>query len=71
MQMTPPLPIPVLVSLFFFEKVESACELQLDLCSIVECGDRWLVTFNASKTKLLSFNCHRSPSFGACRDEWH
>ena len=54
--------IPVLVNLLgFFEEVESAGELELDLRSIVECGDRWLVTFNATKTKLLSFNRHRDP----------
>ena len=45
----------------FFENMESAGELELDLRSIVECGDRWLVTFNATKTKLLSFNRHRDP----------
>ena len=55
------LSIPVLVSLFFFEKVESAGELELNLRSIVELGDRWLVTFNVTKTKLLSFNRHRDP----------
>ena len=60
MQMTP-LSIPVLISLFFFEKVESAGELELDLRSIVEWGDRWYVTFNATKTELLSFNRHRDP----------
>ena len=60
MQMTP-LSIPVLVSLFFFEKVESAGELELDLRSIVEWGDKWLVTFNATKTKLLYLNSHRDP----------
>ena len=27
----------------------------------MEWGDRWLVTFNATKMKLLSFNCHRDP----------
>ena len=47
----------------FFEKVESAGELELDLHSIVKWGERWLVTFNATKTKLLSFNCHRDPLF--------
>ena len=41
--------------------MESAGELELDLHSIVEWGDRWLVTFNATKTKLLSFNRHRDP----------
>ena len=35
--------------------MESAGELELDLRSIVEWGDRWLVTFNATKTKLLAF----------------
>ena len=44
-----------------FEKVESAGELERDLCDIVEWGNRWLVTFNATKTKLLSFNRHRDP----------
>ena len=43
----------------FLEKVESAGELEFDLHSIVEWGDRWLVTFNATKSKLLSFNRHR------------
>ena len=47
----------------FFEKVESAGELELDMRSIVEWGDRCLVTFNATKTKLIYF--------GACGDEWH
>ena len=42
-------------------KVESAGELELDLCSIVEWGVRWLVTFNVTKTKLLSFNCLACP----------
>ena len=44
-----------------FEKVESAGELERDLSDIVEWGNRWLVTFNATKTKLLSFNRHRDP----------
>ena len=44
-----------------FEKVESAGELELDLRSIVELGDRWLVTFNTTKSKLLSFNRHKDP----------
>ena len=51
--------IPGLVSLF--ENMESAGELELDLCSIVEWGDRWLVTSNATKTMLLSFDRHRDP----------
>ena len=45
----------------FFAKVESAGELELNLRSIVKWGDRWFVTFNATKTKLLSFNRHRDP----------
>ena len=44
--------------------MESANEPELDLRSIAECGDRWVVTFNATKTKLLSFNRHGDP-FGA------
>ena len=31
------------------------------IISIVEWGDRWLATFNATETKLLSFNRHRDP----------
>ena len=38
-----------------------AGQLKLDLRFIVEWGNGWLVTFNASKTKLLSFNRHRDP----------
>ena len=41
--------------------MESDGELELDLHSIVESGDRWLVTLNAIKTKLLSFNRHLVP----------
>ena len=61
---------PSLGKSVFFEKVESAGELELDLHSILEWGDRWLVTFNATKTKLLSFNHNKDP-LGACGDEWH
>ena len=45
----------------FFEKMESAGKLELDLRSIEEWGDRWLITFNATKTKLLSFNRYIDP----------
>ena len=48
----------------FFEKVESTGELELDVRSIVEWGDRWLVTFNGTKTKLFSFNFRRDPLLG-------
>ena len=39
-----------------FEKVELAGDLEADLRCVTEWGDRWLVTFNSSKTKLLSIN---------------
>ena len=45
----------------FFLKVESTGELELNLHSIMEWGDRWLVTFNSTEMKLLSFNRHRDP----------
>ena len=38
--------------------------LELDLMGFVEWGAEWLVAFNASKTKLLSFN--RDRSYDAC-----
>ena len=64
---------PTLLLAFINDRpdVESAGELELDLRSIVKWGDRWLVTFDATKTKLLSFNRHKRPSFGDCGDEWH
>ena len=37
-----------------------ASDLSHDLAKIVEWGDRWLITFNAAKTKLLSFHHHRT-----------
>ena len=47
-------------------------------CSVVEAvssniilwnaGDRWLVTFNVTKTKLLYFNRHRDPLWHHCGD---
>ena len=37
-----------------FSMVEQAGSLELDLGDIVEWGEKWLVTFNAAKTKLLS-----------------
>ena len=39
-----------------FEKVELAGDLEADLRCITEWGNRWLVTFNSTKTKLLSIN---------------
>ena len=44
-----------------FDKVELAADLEVDLRSVVEWGNRWLVSFNAAKTKLLSINCFRDP----------
>lgn len=44
-----------------FGKVEMAGEIELDLQSIVEWGVKWLVTFNSTKTKLLSVNNFRDP----------
>ena len=41
--------------------VELDANLEFDLRSTVEWGKKWLVTFNASKTKLLSINRFSSP----------
>ena len=38
-----------------------AGEIELDLQSIVEWGEKWLVSFNSAKTKLLSINNSRDP----------
>ena len=41
-----------------------ASDLSSDLKQVVKWGKTWLVTFNSSKTKLLSFHHHRgTPSF--------
>ena len=40
----------------FFDRLDA--ELEEDLRCIVEWGEKWLVSFNAAKSKLLSFNCH-------------
>jgi len=45
-----------------FEAVELAGQLQRDLGDITEWGDKWLVSFNSSKTKLLSINRYHHPS---------
>ena len=51
-----------------FEKIyehiskEIAETLDEDLQSVVEWGQKWLVTFNAAKTKLVSFNKYKKPS---------
>ena len=42
--------------------VEQAGSLELDLRDIVEWGEKWLVTFNAAKTKLLTVSrSHKAP----------
>ena len=46
-----------------FDKVEMAAELEVDLRTVVEWGDKWLVTFNSSKTKLLSINRFKPDPF--------
>ena len=43
-----------------FDRAELAGSLDIDLMGFVEWGVKWLVAFDASKTKLLSFNRHRS-----------
>ena len=47
-----------------FDRAEIAGSLELDLMGFVEWSEKWLVTFNATKTKLLPFNRHR------CYDPW-
>ena len=37
--------------------------LSTGLTSIVSCGEKWRVTFNAAKTNSVTFNHHRDPSF--------
>ena len=37
-----------------FYKVELVADLEVDLRTVAEWGEKWLVSFNASKTKLLS-----------------
>lgn len=44
-----------------FDHIEMAGELEYDLRTVKEWGDEWLVSFNASKTKLLSINKFRDP----------
>ena len=44
-----------------FDKVELDADLENDLQTVVEWRQKWLVTFSASKTKLLSINRFREP----------
>merc|ERR1712215_258105 len=45
-----------------------AYDLSADLNQTIEWGKSWLVSFNAGKTKLVSFHHHRAnPDFGAIR----
>ena len=36
--------------------------LPTDLSSVVEWGEKWLITFNATKSKSLSFHHYRDPN---------
>ena len=40
-----------------------AQNLSSDLASVVTWGEKWLVSFNATKTKSVSFHHHRQPDF--------
>ena len=44
-----------------FDKVELAAEVEVDLRTVAEWGEKWLVSFNATKTKLLSINRFKDP----------
>ena len=53
-----------------FSMLEQAGSLELDLGDIVEWGEKWLVTFNAGKTKLLSvYRCRSAPQFPISMNE--
>jgi len=52
---------PLESSVDLFDRVELAGELELDLRTVVEWGEKWLVSFNAAKTKLLSVNRFKEP----------
>ena len=43
----------------FCDRLEMTAELEVDLRCIVEWGEKLLVSFDATKIKLLSFNRHR------------
>ena len=47
--------VMVICCYFYYSIIED------DLCTVVEWGEKWLVTFNAAKTKLLSINRYREP----------
>ena len=46
----------------FFDMLEMTAELEEDLRCIVEWDEKWLVSFNATKTNFLSFNRNRESS---------
>ena len=46
-----------------FDCVEMAANLQYDLRTVVEWGEKWLVSFNSKKTQLVSFTRQRDPSW--------
>ena len=43
----------------FFDRLEMTAELVKGLGCVVEWVERWMVSFNATKTKLLYFNRYR------------
>ena len=47
----------------FFDRLEMTAGMEEDLRCIVEWGKKWLVSFNATKTKLLYFNRLRERSW--------
>ena len=47
---------PLESSVDLFDRVELAGELELDLRTVVEWGEKWLVSFNAAKTKVYRFS---------------
>ena len=44
-----------------FDCVEMAANLQYDLKTVVEWGEKWLVPFDSKKTHLVSFTQQRDP----------
>ena len=44
-----------------FDCVEMAANLQYDLRTVVEWGEKWLVSFNSKKTELVSFTRQLDP----------
>lgn len=60
MQMT--LFTPVSIKSGIADKAHLRVGLEKNLQSVIDWGRRWLVNFNASKTKVLSFTHHKESS---------